>query len=113
MADQIHKVAVEKGFYEGEINIGEKLMLIVSEIGEAMEAHRKGKFADDHRTVIEDNNFLKSFEEYIKDTFEDEIADTFIRLLDLCAYMKIDIEKHIQLKNEYNILREYKHGKKY
>ncbi len=32
---------VEKGFHQKEKNIGEVLMLIVSELSEALDAHRK------------------------------------------------------------------------
>ncbi|MGI5086019.1 hypothetical protein HF284_14045, partial [Treponema putidum] len=49
----------------------------------------------------------------IKDTFEVEIADAFIRLASLCGYLNIDIEKFINVKMEYNKLREPLHGKKY
>lgn len=103
-------------------NIGELLMLIVSELGEALEAHRKNKHAilSGYETgnEIKQTEYIKMiqrkfFEEDIKDTFEDEIADTFIRLADLCGYLNIDIEKHIELKMHYNETREYKHGKRY
>ncbi len=96
-------------------NIGELIALIHSELSEALEADRKGRF------VNAECNFLESkyskwkdwFEAEIKDTFQDEIADTFIRLMDLCGGLKIDIEYHIKKKLEYNLLREHKHGKKY
>jgi NTP pyrophosphatase (non-canonical NTP hydrolase) len=127
LAEKIHKNAVDHGFYDEEkINIPEKLMLIVSELGEAMEAYRKEKYANiklfnAKRMYVEknediskiydqdlwDNDFLTT----IKDSFEDEIADTIIRILDLCDYMKIDINKHIELKMKYNENRPYKHGK--
>ncbi len=112
---EIHDNAVNKGFWPTNQNIGEKLMLIVSELGEAMEAHRKGKFAYGSFDPSETSNktFVKAFEHGIKDTFEDELADTTIRLFDLAYAMGIDIEKHIQLKNRYNKTREYLHGKKY
>ena len=51
------------------------------------------------------------FEEKIKSSFEDEVADVAIRLFDLCGGMNIDLEKHIELKMKYNSLRGYKHGK--
>lgn len=53
------------------------------------------------------------FETYIKDTFEDELADTVIRILDLCGARGIDIERHINLKLKYNRSRERMHGKAY
>lgn len=38
---------------------------------------------------------------------------TLMRIFLLAVVMGIDIEKHIQLKMEYNSSRPYKHGKKY
>ncbi|MEI2422137.1 hypothetical protein V6O07_17795, partial [Arthrospira platensis SPKY2] len=43
----IHKNNKEKGFWDTEKNVGELLMLVVSELGEAMEAHRKSNFTPD------------------------------------------------------------------
>jgi NTP pyrophosphatase (non-canonical NTP hydrolase) len=64
-------------------------MLIVTELAEAMEAHRKQDDAN----------------------FKEELADTFIRLLDLCGGLNIDIEKEIYEKSMRNKKRPYKHGK--
>jgi NTP pyrophosphatase (non-canonical NTP hydrolase) len=84
------------GTGKADRNIGELLMLIVSELGEAMEAHRVGRFArwDDYEWQLEKSglNESESFKENIKDTFEDEIADVFIRLFDLCGYLEIEYE---------------------
>jgi NTP pyrophosphatase (non-canonical NTP hydrolase) len=101
---EAHDNAVQRGFYpKGEVrNIGELLMLIVSELGEALEAHRNNKFADWkayemlidihnkkawNRDDFKIENAQYYFESKIKDTFEDEIADVFIRLFDLCGYL--------------------------
>lgn len=84
-----HSIAVEKGFWEKERNIGEALMLIVTELAEAMEAHR----------IQDDANF------------KEELADSFIRLLDLCGGLGIDIEEEISKKSQKNKKRPYKHGK--
>jgi NTP pyrophosphatase (non-canonical NTP hydrolase) len=84
-----HSIAVSKGFWEKERNTGEALMLIVTELAEAMEAHR----IQDHAN------------------FREEIADSFIRLMDLCGGMKIDIEAEIEKKANKNKNRPYKHGK--
>lgn len=48
----------------------------------------------------------------MKDTFEDEIADALIRILDMCGHMDIDIAKHVYQKLLYNRTRGYKHGGK-
>lgn len=121
---EIHKANCEKGFYDDPKNIGEILMLIVSEVSEALESHRKGisaekNLSDVHttlKTIINHQNdfqFKENFKPLIKDTFEDEIADTMIRCMDLCGYLNIDIQNHIEAKLRYNKTREYKHGKKY
>ena len=91
-----HKGAKDKGFWEKERNVGEMLMLIVSELGEAVEAHRKGT----HGMLT-------------KDTFEDELADTAIRLFDLCGGLGIDLEKQIEWKLAFNKSRAEKHGARY
>lgn len=124
LVKECHETAKEKGFWNGQRNIGELLMLITSELSEALEADRKGRFADlkTFENCInvddiheEDKSYYIniSFERFMKDTFEDEIADTFIRLFDLCGGLDIDIEKHIKYKMEFNKNREKLHGKKY
>lgn len=129
---EIHQNNVAKGFWEDKEtkNVPELLMLCVSELSEALEAHRKGRmnrlrvFNQDlgyARITIEDFTegnenlpWLKNrFETEIKDTFEDEIADTVIRLLDLSEGLGIDLETHIRLKLQYNKTRPYKHNKAY
>lgn len=108
------------GFTVGEINfvrdafISQKLMLIVSELGEALEANRKGKMESDIAGVDPNtHNFKQNFEEGVKDTFGDELADAQIRLLDLAGWLNIPFEGHVKLKHLYNTMRPYKHNKQY
>lgn len=101
----------EKGFWDKERNVGEMLMLVVSELGEAMEAHRKG-------LMTTDADWLKyretgDFKSTLKDKFEDEISDAIIRLLDMAAGLGIDLEAHISHKVAYNATRQRLHGKGY
>lgn len=109
LAKDIYEANKEKGFWDKERNVGEMLMLVTSELGEAMEAHRKNRVADwgrfDYKNV--------AFTECIKDTFEDELADAIIRLLDMCGGLGIDIQRHITEKLKYNATRERLHGKLY
>ena len=86
---QCHAIAKEKGFWDEKRNIGEALMLIVTELAEGMEAYRKQDEAN----------------------FREELADTFIRLFDLCGGLGIDIEEEIEKKSLKNKNRPYKHGK--
>lgn len=57
-------------------NVGELLMLTVSELSEAMEGHRKGLMDDHlpHRKMI-----------------EVELADAMIRILDLAGGLNLDL----------------------
>ena len=114
----INDEAKRKGFYDGNFNLSEKLMLIVSELGEAQEADRKDRRANlkyflERQKVLVLESQIRCFESSIKDTVEDELADAIIRILDLCGYLGIDINKHIELKVWYNSIRPHKHGKKY
>ena len=124
-----HQVAKDKGFWETERNVPEMLMLVVSELAEALEALRKGHYADksivnelykdieineyDDEFNIMAGPWKSGFEANIKSTFEDEIADVAIRLFDLCGGLNIELQKHIELKMMYNSMRGYKHGKKF
>lgn len=119
-AKDIHKNAIKKGFWK-DTNVPTKLMLIVTEISEACEADRKQQHADMDKfnkdkqgtPFHEQFNFIKSFEDNIKDSFEDELADAVIRIVDLCSYYKIDLLSYMKMKNEYNKTRDFIHNKKY
>jgi len=121
LSKEIYEGNKLRGFNTANENVGQTLMLVVSELSEALEAHRKNKFVDllpEEILILKDNtlpneDFKDVFQKLIKDTFEDEIADSFIRLFDLCGAFDIDIEKHMELKLKYNSMREYKHGKAY
>lgn len=126
-----HEAAVVSGFWpDGKRNVGEALMLAVSELGEAMEAHRRG-----HRANLEaydlnadgggvdaplpgnadtmDVSNKDLFEMYVKDSLEDELADALIRIADLCAGLGVDLDRHVRMKMEYNRTRGRLHGKGY
>jgi NTP pyrophosphatase (non-canonical NTP hydrolase) len=126
LRDLAHSNSKKKGFYEREFNIGEKLMLITSELGEALEADRKGRYAElapfhakvesmeeVYNPAVRDDAYKRFFEQHMKDTVEDEIADALIRIMDLCGALNIDIDKHVKYKMEYNALRAKLHGKAY
>ena len=98
LAEQIHKNAVEKGFWDKTVDpifVAKQMMMIVSEVSEAMEALRK---------------------DMDPDQISDEFEDIIIRTLDLYAgiaeagYVKKSLDYAIKEKMERNTHRPKKHG---
>lgn len=114
-----HENAKNKGFHKEPREIGTMLALIHSEVSEALEADREDKRANlanfDMYMEHTSKDFFSewAFTRYLKDTFEDEMADIVIRVFDLCGHLGIDLERHIELKMRYNESREPLHGKNY
>lgn len=92
-AKDCHQRAVAKGFWDEPHSVGHYLMLVISELSEAVEADRIGKWAKlDPDTIdtlqrIAGAPYAQEFLRLVKDTVEDEIADAVIRLLDLLGWM--------------------------
>jgi len=101
LRDACHKTAVEKGWHDKPRTVGDFLMLMVSELAEALEEYRNGKDID---------------EVYLVDGKPEgvpvEIADVLIRIFDFCGWYEIDIEQVTLDKMEYNGIRPYRHGGK-
>lgn len=74
-------------FNREEVNVPEKLMLIVSEVAEAMEGARKG-LKDDHLPH--------------RDMLEVELADAVIRILDLAGFLELDLAGAMVEKLSHN-----------
>lgn len=104
--EMIHDWAHKQGFYENTVchkpdgdrerncihqsgNVLSQLMLVVSELGEAAEALRKGDL----------------------ENFREEVADTVIRLFDLAGACGMDLEREISTKMSKNFSRPFRHGK--
>jgi len=98
LAIDLHKVAVEKGFWPEDVDdifVAKQLMMIVSEVVEVMEAVRKDK----------------GEEEIAK-----EFADFIILTLDLYAgmveagYTRESLDYILNKKSDFNKTRPEKHG---
>lgn len=87
LKERAYKTAVEHGFHEEEKSDAYWLGLVMSEMGEAVNADRKGLHADTKKFEVDLAIFPFdfSFEKQIKDSVEDEIADIVIRLLDFAG----------------------------
>lgn len=101
--DAVYKTAVDHGWWEGAVNIPEKLALIHSEVSEALEEYRKGIALDE---VYYEEDSGKP------DGFGIELADAVIRIMDLCGYLGIDLAALVVEKHEFNLTRSYRHGGK-
>lgn len=107
MAGDVHKLAKEKGWWDGyalplnqndaEI-IATKLMLVVTELAEAMEEIR------------DERSLYYTGEDGKPEGFAIELADAAIRLFDLAEACGFDIEDAMRVKHEYNKTRKHRHG---
>jgi len=95
LADKAHSNAVNHGFWDEKWSNEHCLMLVITEIGEMVEAHRKGHRADIDAFVKYNERiaFDENFERHVKDTVEDEFADIAIRLFDLAGALGVDFDK--------------------
>lgn len=117
IAEQCHACSKTHGFRSDWLNTPEKLMLIVSELGEAMEAYRHidPKFLAILMETPEQARM--ELPEGLEDSvgrlanFQEELADVLIRLLDLMHALGIDIEATTANKMAINELRPHRHGK--
>lgn len=94
---QCHGVAVSSGWWSDpktgeriQRNTGELLMLVVSEVAEGMEGHRKG---------------LKDDALPHRDMLEVELADAVIRIFDLAGSKGYDLGTTISEKLAFNLNR--------
>jgi len=120
LTKDIHKNAVEHGWWEEERSFGEIIALCHSELSEALEEYRNCKpiryYVCDGHICTDDCNTCENDCRHERDDkpegLEIELADTIIRILDYCGHVGIDIEEAIRIKHEYNKTREFRHGGK-
>lgn len=99
LIDRTYSIAKEHGFHDTDLSIRHCLMLVITEISEAVEADRKGKYADmrdynkeymEYEKIVRDKiRFRCAFEYHVKNTADDELADVCIRIFDLCGMLGI------------------------
>lgn len=106
LRDRAYKTACEHGFHDEELSKEHFLMLVITELSEAVEADRKGRLGrkcssrfeleyNRYPALVEENKRFKcAFEKHVKDTVPDELADATIRLLDLSGVRNISVESY-------------------
>lgn len=128
LRDKAYQCAIAHGWHEEEHSNDHWLCLIISELMEAVQADRKGKYANvvmfkewqgNSLPLSEDTQtrrFKEDYEAYIKDTLEDELSDAAIRLLDLAGIRNLNLnrfalvnvvsKKKIFTENIYSIIKD-------
>lgn len=91
--------AVKHGWHEEEKSNAHWLMMVCTEVAEAVQADRKGRYMDDLdkeglKTVLANNHDGSLFNKYYSDTIEgkveSELADICIRVFDLMGVCNIE-----------------------
>lgn len=107
LRDKAYQCAVSHGWHEKDLSDEHFLCLVISELMEAVEADRKEKHANMNKFNQKMDYFLyelqlygesydiayrEMFEDHIKDTVEDELADACIRLFYLAGLKGYDLD---------------------
>lgn len=103
LRDKAYQCAIAHGWHEEEHSNEHWLCLVMSELMEAVQADRKGQRANvamfkdweyNGLPISEDNRtkvFKEYYDEFIKDSVEEELADACIRIFDLAGLRNIEI----------------------
>ncbi len=94
-----YAIAKEHGWHDKEYSDEHWLMLILTELSEAVNADRKGKHANigmfksncNTPQTNPEKHWKYIYELFIKDSVQDELADVVIRCLDLSGLRQFDL----------------------
>lgn len=111
LRDKAYKTACEHGFHDQELSNNHFLCLVISELMEAVEADRKGRRANVDRynkkiansricqgldsDIPKERGYEVAYNEIIKGSIEEELADAVIRLLDLYGLLGIGLDEDV------------------
>lgn len=102
LRDKAYQCVVLHGWHEEKKSNRHWLCLVISELMEAVEADRKGRHANVNMyheicrsyipSIPKKNGFIFAYEETIKGTVEEELADACIRLFDYAGVTGYDLD---------------------
>lgn len=95
--------AKAKGFYKPDLDINQALMLIITEMGETIQAsrHNRNGSIEGYNTYLEVSDEHVAYEESLKGTVESEFADIALRIMSLLGWYAY--QKPICLMNDIEI----------
>ena len=104
LRDSAYSIAKEHGWHDEEQSDETYLMLVITELAEAVNADRKGvrPDIDGYKEFLEAHDetaITYAFDHFIKGCVEEELADVVIRCLDLVGLRGWDLQNAIGLNN--------------
>lgn len=112
LAEDAFKIADKYGFYPEDTDISTALMLIITEMSEAVQADRKNRHGsiEDYESEIQmGRDFPAAYKNALEGTVESEFADIAIRILSLLGW--INSKTPIKLKSDSILADDYGIGK--
>lgn len=102
IADALHQISVDNGWYETEPSISDFCANVHAEVSELFEAHRNGTL---HEQCDKETPRLLT-------RFAEEACDVITRVLCFSAFHGIDISDAVAMKADVNRKRGWRHGGK-
>lgn len=96
LAKEAYENAKAHGWHEEEHSDEHYLMLIITEIAEAVQADRNERYVGDienYKDYEERMSFQDMFDRFIEGFLEDELSDIVIRCLDLAGLRNISLQQ--------------------
>jgi hypothetical protein len=129
LAADIHRNAVDHGWWDEPRSFGDIIALCHSELSEALEEYRSGKemvyfthckckengglcVPDEVNECPNNPEQCGAFEFGKPEGVAVEMIDCIIRILDWCGKEGVDVDALLVMKHEYNKTRPYRHGGK-
>lgn len=113
LKDTIYSIEVAHGFHDEEHTVDHELGMVLSEIGEAIDADRNPnapvptqKTIDEAMELADESDeqhvaFIAYFKDHIKGSVVEELADVAIRLLDLAGDMDVEFDEQSNLEGPF------------
>lgn len=113
LRDEAYSIAKANGWHEEEHSDEHWIMLVITEIAEAVQADRKNLHADVEAFKKYEHtlDFKENFERQIKNTVEEELSDVVIRCLDFSGLHVFDLQNLFNEPVDGDVLEEMFRGK--